>query len=68
MINGTKECLFTSIADSLLEKRDRVVKALAKKGMVAIVPEGGYFIMVDISNVGKMILLIHEIMPFFRDI
>ena len=41
----------TFVAEILI-KRDKLVGLLKKAGMTPIVPEGGYFMMVDFSELG----------------
>ena len=44
---------FNSISVELRPKRDRIVKLLIEAGLTPVIPEGGYFIMADISNIAK---------------
>ena len=44
------ECYLFSLATELKPKRDALAKALVEIGMVPTIPEGGYFMMADISN------------------
>ncbi|XP_074077846.1 kynurenine--oxoglutarate transaminase 3 isoform X2 [Macrotis lagotis] len=48
------ECYFYSLARELEVKRDRMIQLLRSIGLKPIVPEGGYFIIADVSalNVG----------------
>ncbi|CAF1303813.1 unnamed protein product [Rotaria sp. Silwood1] len=45
------ECFFNSISTEFIDRRDRLAKALCKCGMKPIVPDGGYFLVADISGV-----------------
>ena len=47
------DCYFNSISVELRPKRDRIVKLLIEAGLTPVIPEGGYFIMADISNIAK---------------
>jgi kynurenine--oxoglutarate transaminase/cysteine-S-conjugate beta-lyase/glutamine--phenylpyruvate transaminase len=47
------ECYFNSIAIELKPKRDQLAKLLIDAGLTPIIPEGGYFMMADISKVSK---------------
>lgn len=49
----SSECYFNSISAELLPKRDRIVKLLIDAGLKPVIPEGGYFIMADITNIAK---------------
>ena len=49
------ECYHNSIAAELRPKRDRMAKFLEEVGMVPTVPEGGYFMVADFSNLSKFI-------------
>ena len=48
----TPECYFKSISVDLQKKRDYIAKVLEEVGMVPTIPEGGYFIMADWSQLG----------------
>jgi len=45
------ECYFSSIKAEIMPKRDNLIKSLIEAGFDPIIPEGGYFIMTDISKV-----------------
>ncbi|XP_076436323.1 kynurenine aminotransferase-like isoform X2 [Babylonia areolata] len=47
---GSEDCYFRSLARELLPKRDRLARVLDRLGMHPVVPEGGYFMLADISN------------------
>merc|ERR1712226_1232356 len=47
---GSKDCYFTSLADELLPKRDQMAKLLKEIGLKPVIPEGGYFMMADASE------------------
>lgn len=47
---SSPESYFEQLREELLPKRDRMAAMLSEIGMVPIVPEGGYFMVVDISN------------------
>ncbi|KAK2488599.1 hypothetical protein MC885_011077 [Smutsia gigantea] len=44
------ECYFNSLPKELEVKRDRMVHLLESAGLKPIVPDGGYFIIVDVSS------------------
>ncbi|XP_004699646.1 kynurenine--oxoglutarate transaminase 3 [Echinops telfairi] len=44
------ECYFNSLPEELEVKRDRMVRLLESVGLKPIVPEGGYFIIADVSS------------------
>lgn len=46
------ECYFKTIAVDLMKKRDFMVKILQDAGINPVIPEGGYFIMADWSEIG----------------
>lgn len=46
------ECYFNSLAKELEVKRDRMVRLLNSVGLKPIIPDGGYFIIADVSSLG----------------
>lgn len=48
-----KECYFYSLPDELKPKRDYMIKFLKDIGMQVVVPQGGYFLMADWSQLGQ---------------
>lgn len=46
------ECYFNSLPKELEVKRDRMVHLLESVGLKPIVPDGGYFIIADVSLLG----------------
>lgn len=46
------ECYFNSLPKELEGKRDRMVRLLDSAGLRPIVPDGGYFIIADVSLLG----------------
>ncbi|KAL8609588.1 hypothetical protein ACOMHN_023724 [Nucella lapillus] len=44
------DCYFRSLALELLPKRDRLGQVLERLGMHPVIPEGGYFMLADISQ------------------
>ncbi|KAL0603911.1 Kynurenine--oxoglutarate transaminase 3 [Plecturocebus cupreus] len=46
------ECYFNSLPKELEVKRDRMVYLLESVGLKPIVPDGGYFIIADVSSLG----------------
>ena len=47
------ECYFKSISEELKPKRDRLAKLLVDAGLKPVIPEGGYFMLADISKIAK---------------
>ena len=47
------DCYFRSISVDLQKKRDFIAKILKDAGMDPVIPEGGYFIMANWSQLGK---------------
>ncbi|MEE6511219.1 hypothetical protein FKM82_017690 [Ascaphus truei] len=47
------ECYFSSLPRELQAKRDRMALLLQGAGLKPIVPEGGYFMVADISKLGN---------------
>jgi kynurenine--oxoglutarate transaminase/cysteine-S-conjugate beta-lyase/glutamine--phenylpyruvate transaminase len=45
------ECYYNSIKSELRPKRDALAKLLVEAGLEPIVPEGGYFMLADISKI-----------------
>ncbi|TRY88911.1 hypothetical protein DNTS_005411 [Danionella cerebrum] len=50
---GQADCYFTSLALELESKRDRMAAMLREAGMTPVVPEGGYFMIVDVTALNK---------------
>ncbi|KAK3087118.1 hypothetical protein FSP39_001906 [Pinctada imbricata] len=50
VMDQPEECYFYSLAAELKPKRDSLAKLCQEVGMVPTIPEGGYFMMADISN------------------
>lgn len=50
---GQPECYFSSLPAELEGKRDRLAAILRDVGMTPIVPEGGYFMLVDVSSLSE---------------
>ena len=59
------DCYFCSISVDLQKKRDFIAKILKDAGMDPVIPEGGYFIMANWSQLGKDAL---NQMPFLQEI
>jgi kynurenine--oxoglutarate transaminase/cysteine-S-conjugate beta-lyase/glutamine--phenylpyruvate transaminase len=47
------ESYFKSIVEELKPKRDRLAKLLLDIGLTPVIPEGGYFMLADISKIAK---------------
>uniref|UniRef100_A0A1A8NU10 Kynurenine--oxoglutarate transaminase 3 n=1 Tax=Nothobranchius pienaari TaxID=704102 RepID=A0A1A8NU10_9TELE len=50
---GQPECYFSSLAEELEGKRDRLAAILQEVGMTPIIPEGGYFMLVDVTSLNQ---------------
>ena len=50
---GQPDCYFSALATELEGKRDRMAAILRQAGMSPIVPEGGYFIIVDVTPLSE---------------
>ncbi|XP_068599141.1 kynurenine--oxoglutarate transaminase 3-like [Brachionichthys hirsutus] len=50
---GQPECYFSSLAEELEAKKDRLAAILQEAGMTPVVPEGGYFMIVDVSALNQ---------------
>ncbi|UJR30164.1 hypothetical protein I4U23_017704 [Adineta vaga] len=48
---NSPECYFNSIPSEFIDKRDKLVQALKECGMKPIVPDGGYFVLADFSQI-----------------
>lgn len=47
------ECYFTLLADELEGKRDRLAAIVEEAGMTPVIPEGGYFMLVDVTALNQ---------------
>ena len=47
------DCYFRSLAAELQPKRDMLAQALRDMGMVPVVPQGSYFMLVDTAPLGE---------------
>jgi len=47
---GTDECYFQSLPMELESKRDKLAQVLTETGFLPFIPEGGYFMMADVSK------------------
>nr|Q7T3E5.2 RecName: Full=Kynurenine--oxoglutarate transaminase 3; AltName: Full=Cysteine-S-conjugate beta-lyase 2; AltName: Full=Kynurenine aminotransferase 3; AltName: Full=Kynurenine aminotransferase III; Short=KATIII; AltName: Full=Kynurenine--glyoxylate transaminase; AltName: Full=Kynurenine--oxoglutarate transaminase III [Danio rerio] len=50
---GQPDCYFSALALELEGKRDRMAAMLAQTGMTPVVPEGGYFMIVDVTALNQ---------------
>ncbi|KAM9761370.1 kynurenine--oxoglutarate transaminase 3-like isoform 4-T4 [Menidia menidia] len=50
---GQPECYFFSLAKELEGKRDRLASILQDAGMTPVIPEGGYFMLVDVTSLNQ---------------
>lgn len=53
---GQPDCYFSSLAEELEGKRDRMAAILKQAGMSPVIPEGGYFMLADVTALSKQIL------------
>ena len=53
---GTKDSYWKWLVDTLTTKRDELTDMVKASGMVPIIPEGGYFMMADMSPLSKCVL------------
>ena len=56
VLDDPKECYLKSLAAELEPKRDALGKVLADVGMTPTIPEGGYFMLADVSNLSMFLL------------
>lgn len=52
---GQPDCYFSSLPLELEGKRDRMAAMLRQIGMTPVVPEGGYFMIVDVTGLSKWV-------------
>lgn len=50
---GQPECYFTSLAEELEGKRNRMAAIIKDVGMTPVIPEGGYFMLVDVTSLSE---------------
>uniref|UniRef100_A0A7N8X400 Kynurenine--oxoglutarate transaminase 3 n=1 Tax=Mastacembelus armatus TaxID=205130 RepID=A0A7N8X400_9TELE len=50
---GKPECYFSSLAEELEGKRDRMAAIMQEAGMIPVIPEGGYFMLVDVTSLNQ---------------
>ncbi|XP_034036605.1 kynurenine--oxoglutarate transaminase 3-like [Thalassophryne amazonica] len=50
---GQPECYFSSLAEELEVKRDRMAAIVQEAGMSPVIPEGGYFMLVDVAALNQ---------------
>lgn len=50
---GTEDSYFHQLPIALHEKRKRLADCLKSVGLKPILPQGGYFMIADISNISK---------------
>lgn len=53
---GTEKSYFRGLSSMLEKKRDLMAKLLSEVGFKPIMPQGGYFMMADTSDIGKLLL------------
>ena len=51
---GQPDSYFKELPVMLKEKRDSMAKMLSSVGFKPIIPDGGYFMLADISEIGKI--------------
>lgn len=52
---GQPECYFSSLSEELEGKRDRMAAIVKEAGMTPVVPEGGYFMLVDVTSLSELL-------------
>ncbi|KAM9831300.1 kynurenine--oxoglutarate transaminase 3-like [Neosynchiropus ocellatus] len=50
---GQPDCYFSSLAEELEGKRDRMAAILKEAGMSPVIPDGGYFMIVDVTALNQ---------------
>ncbi|KAL1450893.1 hypothetical protein WDU94_003204 [Cyamophila willieti] len=55
-----QECYFYSISDELRPKREILAEALTKAGMIPVIPDGGYFMLADWTQLKPLLKLDSE--------
>ena len=50
----TDQSYFKELSDMLEKKRDLMANLLSEVGFVPTIPEGGYFMMADMTNIGEI--------------
>ena len=51
-MSGNSKSYFYQVPRELVEKRDMMVSLFNEVGMLPVIPEAGYFMVVDISEMG----------------
>lgn len=65
---GQPECYFSSLAEELEGKRDRMAAILKDAGMTPIIPEGGYFMLVDVTPLSELLKIQNDITNTFAPV
>ena len=52
---GTDESYFKQLPSELLAKKNRLAEILREAGFEPIIPDGGYFMIADASNIGMLL-------------
>lgn len=47
------DCYFYSLSRELESKRDRMAQLLKEAGLKPVIPDGGYFMIVDVSTLSQ---------------
>ncbi|KAM9386023.1 kynurenine--oxoglutarate transaminase 3-like isoform 2-T5 [Pholidichthys leucotaenia] len=61
---GQSDCYFSSLAEELEGKRDRLASILQDAGMTPVIPEGGYFMLVDVTPLNQDLSHITDDEPY----
>ncbi|XP_028817117.1 kynurenine--oxoglutarate transaminase 3-like isoform X2 [Denticeps clupeoides] len=61
---GRPDCYFSSLAAELEAKRDRMAGILCSAGMAPVVPEGGYFMIADVTALNQDLSHMQEDEPY----
>ncbi|XP_036426326.1 kynurenine--oxoglutarate transaminase 3-like isoform X3 [Colossoma macropomum] len=63
-VMGQPDCYFSSLAEELEGKRDRMATVLKQAGMNPVVPEGGYFMIADVTALNQDLSHVEDDEPY----